>query len=195
MRKFLILCIAATLHTLQAQTIDKTPPIEPPFGMTWGENEENLSAWIEKNNYTSREEKGPDNRVAREILGPFPNAEFHKIKVYFSKNRLTEIELQFNNQSPEATKEPELESFTKALSIKNKIDEQYGTGKLIRNERGERDNTKWHYIHQIWSDEEHAIWLTIFNASKPDAGSMSVASLHFRWEKAIAESKLEKKSK
>jgi hypothetical protein len=175
------------------QRTDDIKPIEPPFGLNWGENEENLNKWIKENDFPSTKGKTKNGRFAVEVDGPFPNAEFNRIRFYFGKRGLDEVELQFNEIGPKNDKVQEFELFTKALAIKDKIDREFGKGKLIKNERGEKDGSQWQFIHQIWTDEEHSVWLAVFLASHPNEATLSMASLHYRWEIEINEKNMQKK--
>jgi hypothetical protein len=176
-----------------SQRTDTIKPIEPPFGLTWGENEENVKKWIKDNDFPSTKGKTKFGRYAIEADGPFPNAEFNRIRFYFGKRGLDEVELQFNEIGPKNDKIQEFELFTKTLAIKDKIDRELGKGQLIKNERGEKDGSSWQFIHQIWTDEEHSVWLAAFLASHPEEATLSMASLHYRWETEINEKKLDKK--
>lgn len=177
-----------------AQQTDTIKPIEPPFGLNWGENQENVTKWITGNNFPSSKGKTKNGRFAIEVDGPFPNAEFNRIRFYFGKRGLDEVELQFNEIGPKNDKVQEFELFTKALAIKDKIDKEFGKGQLIKNDRGEKNGSPWQFIHQIWTDEEHSIWLAVFLANHPEEATLSMASLHYRWEIEINEKKLDKKS-
>jgi hypothetical protein len=166
---------------------DTTKPIEPPFGLNWGESEENIIRWIKENNYpsTKGKTKGERSREAIEVEGPFANAEYNRIRFYFGTRGLNEVELQFNELGPPNDKNQEFATFTKSLAIKNKIDSEYGKGILVKNEKGEKEGAEWQFIQQIWTDEEHSIWLAVFVASHPQAATLSMASLHYRWEEDI----------
>jgi hypothetical protein len=188
-----LICFWMPLKSLLSQSTDNIKPIEPPFGLSWGENEENVKKWIKSNNFPSTKGKTKNDRFAIEVDGPFPNAEFNRIRFYFGKRGLDEVELQFNEIGPKNDRVQEFELFTKALAIKDKIDRELGKGQLIKNERGEKNGATWQFIHQIWTDEEHSVWLAVFLASHPEESTVSMASLHYRWEIEIAEKKLDKK--
>jgi hypothetical protein len=111
-----------------SQRTDTIKPIEPPFGLTWGENEENVKKWIKDNDFPSTKGKTKFGRYAIEADGPFPNAEFNRIRFYFGKRGLDEVELQFNEIGPKNDKIQEFELFTKTLAIKDKIDRELGKG-------------------------------------------------------------------
>lgn len=177
----------------QVQT-DSTKPIEPPFGLAWGEDESNVIKWIQSNNYSSTKGKTKTDRRAIEVEGPFPNAEFNRIRFYFGSRGLDEVELQFNELGPPKNKAQEFALFTKSLAIKNKIDAEMGKGTLIKNEKGKDKDTEWQFIQQIWTDEEHSIWLAVFSANHPSGGTLSMASLHYRWENSINKKKVDKDS-
>ncbi len=167
--------------------VDQVKPIEPPFGLSWAEDESNVVAWIKSNNYKSTKGKTKGGRVAIEVDGPFPNAEFNRIRFYFGERGLDEVELQFNELGPPNNKAQEFALFTKSLAIKNKIDQEMGKGQLIKNEKGNDNGTQWQFVQQIWTDEEHSIWLAVFSAAHPNGGTLSMASLHYRWETSINE--------
>jgi hypothetical protein len=177
----------------QGQVVtDRTKPIEPPFGLSWGEDESNVVKWIQSNKYSSTKGKTKAERRAIEVEGPFPNAEFNRIRFYFGARGLDEVELQFNELGPPKNKAQEFALFTKSLAIKNKIDAEMGKGTLIKNEKGKDKDTEWQFIQQIWTDEEHSIWLAVFSANHPNGGTLSMASLHYRWETSINEKKIDK---
>jgi len=171
---------------------DNTKPIEPPFGLSWGEDESNVIKWVQSNKYSSTKGTTKGGRKAIEVEGPFPNAEFNRIRFYFGHRGLDEVELQFNELGPPNNKAQEFALFTKSLAIKNKVDAEMGKGTLIKNEKGNDDGTEWQFIQQIWTDEEHSIWLAVFSASHPNGGTLSMASLHYRWETSINEKKIDK---
>lgn len=175
-----------TPATIQAQDADKTPPIEPPFGLSWGETPENLQNWIKTNRYHSTTRTLPQSRTLIDIDGPFPHARFSKIRATFQKTQLVEIELQFNEISKEPSPSPKQEILTKSLAIKQQIDSKFGIGKMIKNDNGTDNGLHWTYIEQIWTDEEHCIRLAIFTAEQPLTGSMATASLHYRWETQLS---------
>lgn len=191
---FIFLCLIVLQHNGISQRTDTIKAIEPPFGLNWGENQENVTKWIKGNNFSSAKGKTKNNRIAIEVDGPFPNAEFNRIRFYFGKRGLDEVELQFNEIGTKKDKVQEFELFTKALAIKDKIDKELGKGQLIKNEKGEKNGSQWQFIHQIWTDEEHSVWLAVFLASHPEEATLSMASLHYRWEIEINEKKLDKKS-
>jgi hypothetical protein len=188
---------ATVVNTKQTQSApiqtDNTKPIEPPFGLSWGEDESNVISWIKSNKYNSTKGKTKGGRGAIEVEGPFPNAEFNRIRFYFGERGLDEVELQFNELGPPKNKTQEFALFTKSLAIKNKIDAEMGRGTLIKNEKGKDKETDWQFIQQIWTDEEHSIWLAVFTANHPQGGTLSMASLHYRWETSINEKKVDKK--
>lgn len=181
-----VLLLFLSTPEIYAQQADKTPPIEPPFGLSWGETAENLQNWTKTNHYRATTRALPHSRTLIDIDGPFPDAQFSKIKATFQKNQLVEIELQFNEISKDASPSPKQEILTKSLAIKQQIDSKFGTGKMIKNETGSDKGLRWNYIEQIWTDEEHSIRLAIFTAEQPPAGSMGTASLHYRWETQLS---------
>jgi len=178
---------------------DQTEEIRPPFGLNWGESPENTRKWIQKNQHKSVEGTAKDGRQVIEVEGPFPEVTFTRIRFHFSKNQLSEVELQFNQIKNKETNEEEAKTYTDALDIKSLIDSIHGKGNLVKNEKGEEPNHQWKYIHQIWTDEEHSIWLVVFHSKRIDPNpkntfSLAMISLHYRWEKKLMENKkLEKK--
>ena len=186
-----ILATLLIVPLLRGQT-DTVKPIEPPFGLSWGETSTNIETWAKTNKFPMTQGTTKTGRTAIEIEGPFPSAEFDRLRFYFQENQLNEVELQFNEIGAGENKAQEFTTITKALAIKDQIDKQLGKGQLIKNEKGTKDGTNWQFIQQIWTDEEHAIWLAIFNASQPKQGNLSMASLHYRWETKICPKKVDK---
>lgn len=167
--------------------MDHTAPIEPPFGLEWGESQQNTITWANSNNFPIKTGKDLLQRDVIEVDGPFPNAEFDRLRFYFINNQLMEVEIQFHYTSTSPEKNAELEAITEALAIKNLIDSKLGKGQLVRNEKNNKNQREWSFIQQIWTDEEHAVWLSIFLARTPQGESLAITSLHYRWEKRILE--------
>lgn len=193
----LTLCLALSVllpQTSRAQRRgpDQTKPIEPPFGLVWGEPPDNVVKWADSNQYTTTTGKAKDGREVIEIEGPFPEANFNRLRFYFSNSQLTEVELQFNRSDPSGDRDTEFMAFTEALAVKGQIDEQLGKGTLIKNERGNSDGKAWQFIQQIWTDEQHSIWLAVFSATSPQEGSLTITSLHYRWEEKLLDKKVDK---
>jgi hypothetical protein len=161
---------------------DTIRPIEPPFGLDWGENPTNIRIWAQTNKYPISEGNGHDGRYAMEIDGPFPNAQYNRLRFYFVNERLIEVEIQFNEVGPPNNKKQKLGTYGKALALKQHIDSQLGEGTMIKNEKGKKGDIEFEFIEQIWTDEEHAIWLAVYNAEDPNHGTVSMASIHYRWE-------------
>lgn len=175
------------LHSQAAgQATDKIQPIEPPFGLSWGESPENVWKWTKDNKYGSAQGRMPDGRQVIEIFGPFPDTEFDRLRFYFSEKSLTEVELQFIQTGHEEDG-VEFEAINKAMAIKHRIDTKLGKGRLIKNETGKDGTSTWKFIQQIWTDEEHSIWLAVFNSTSDKREMLSMVSLHYRWETKINE--------
>jgi hypothetical protein len=187
------LCLAWALIVMKAacpnalaQKEDQIIPIEPPFGLQWGESPENVRAWKEKMNYPSLEGKDKTGRDVIEIQGPFKDAKFDRLRFYFRENQLLEVELQFLHAgTPEEG--IEYEAINQTMLVKKTVDGRLGTGQIIKNQSGTKNGTKWQFIQQIWTDEEHAVWLALFTAKKPPQGTIAITSLHYRWERRLAE--------
>ena len=179
-----ILSLNGVTQKITAQNTDTVKPIEPPFSLNWGESPDNTINWVNTNQLEMVRGKIQDGRTVIEVIGPFPNVEFDRIRFYFSNNTLTEVELQFI-QTGNVSDEIEFSSLTSAIAIKTEIDNKIGTGILIKNEKGKHKDSEWNFVQQIWTDEEHAIWLTIFSTKTPQKGSLSIVSLHYRWEKKL----------
>lgn len=182
-----------TPQTPHAAHTDAIQPVEPPFGMEWGESPDNVKLWAQENEHPMVEGKTKEGRWAIEIEGPFPGAEFDRLRFYFTENQLTEVELQFIQTGPEEDG-VEFSAITQAMAVKEQVDARLGKGTLIKNEKGQDASGEWNFIQQIWTDEEHSIWLAIFTAKNPKKGCLCMTSLHYRWEKKLGE-KLDKKSK
>lgn len=163
---------------------DQVKPIEPPFALQWGETPENIQAWANANGFPMTSGKTKDKRDAIEIEGPFPNAEFDRLRFYFSTGQLTEVELQFIKTGPEEDG-IEFSAITQAMAVKHSVDGRLGKGQLIKNEKGKDGKSNWQFIQQIWTDEEHSVWLAIFTATEQHKGCLSLTSLHYRWEKKL----------
>jgi len=161
--------------------VDTTQPIEPPFGLNWGESPENVWKWVKTNKFDTAAGKIKDGRNVIEILGPFPNAEFNRLRFYFLDNALTEVELQFIKTGHEEAG-VEFDGITQAMAIKHKVDGRMGKGLLVKNTEGTDNGSKWKFIQQIWTDEEHSIWLAVFSSTSPKKEILSIVSLHYRWE-------------
>ena len=167
-------------------TTDNTQPIQPPFGLNWGENSENTRAWIAKNQHKYVEGTHSDCRYVIEVQGPFPDVSFDRVRFYFLDDQLTEVELQFNKILPGNNPEDEAATYTEALDLKNLIDSLYGKGHLIRHDQGDNPKTPWRYLHQVWTDEEHSIWLIVFQQkTQQPPQSLTITSIHYRWEKRL----------
>jgi hypothetical protein len=165
---------------------DKTKPIQPPFGLNWGENPENTKAWIAKNQHQHVEGTHSDNRRVLEVQGPFPDVSFDRIRFYFLDEQLTEVELQFNKILRGDNPEAEAATYTEALDLKTLIDSLYGKGHLIRHDQGDDPKNPWRYIHQVWTDEEHSIWLIVFQQKTLQPSQcLAITSIHYRWEKRL----------
>ena len=124
--------------------------------------------------------KTKDGREAIEVDGPLPNAEFNRLRFYFKNNQLCETELQFHQQgNPE---DVEFSATTQIMSIKNKIESQLGPGQLIKNKKGEEKESNWQFTEEIWTDEEHSVWLTLFTATTKNKVEIALISLHYRLE-------------
>jgi hypothetical protein len=175
---------------------DTTQAIQPPFGLNWGESPENTQQWIKKNNHKSVQGINKDGRLVIETEGPFPDVTFNRIRFYFSEDQLTEVELQFNKILKKNSPEEEAQTYTDALELKSLIDSLHGKGHLIRHDEGSDKHSPWKYIHQVWTDEEHSIWLVVFHhktTTPPQA--LSMTSIHYRWEKRLQKTPKEKKGK
>jgi hypothetical protein len=170
-------------------TTDDVKPIEPPFGLNWGEESKSVITWAQKNGFPLVNGLTKDGRTCIEIEGPFPNVEFNRLRFYFQNDALVEAELQFNECFKNNGEGQENDVFTKALAIKNKIDEDFGKGKMLKNDKGEKDGYSWKFIQQIWTDEEHALWLAIFTSKQEEGVCIGMISLHYRWETKIEENK------
>jgi hypothetical protein len=156
------------------------PPIELPFGMEWGENQDNLKNWVATNQFSHIEGTDSFNRHVWEISGPFPNTEFSRLRFVFDNNQLVECELQFL-QKPEM----ELEDvISQAISIKTALIQKYGAGKILPPKEGNTPNSNWKCIQQVWTDEEHSILLNYYQSNPliQNANPLVITSLHYRWE-------------
>jgi hypothetical protein len=181
-----LLCQMTSLQVRGQTETDAVNPIEAPFGLAWGETPVNIRAWAERNKFSSVSGRTKDGRDAIEIDGPFPDAEFDRLRFYFTENQLTEVELQFiKTGNPEEG--ADFAAITEAMAVKSRIDAKLGKGTLIKNEKGKESGKDWTYIQQIWTDEEHSIWLVVFTAKEPVKGCLALTSLHYRWEKKITE--------
>ena len=165
---------------------DGVVPIEAPFGLSWGESPINIRTWAKANGLPMVEGKTKEGREAIEIDGPFPSAEFDRLRFYFTEKQLTEVELQFIKTGNEE-EGAEFAAITQAMAVKERIDVRLGKGLLIKNEKGKEGSRDWAFIQQIWTDEEHSIWLVVFTAKEPNKGCLALTSLHYRWEKKIGE--------
>jgi len=180
---------------LHAQTKEQLHPphqtINPPFGLAWGESTQNTRKWINQGKYKSFQGTDKNRRVIIEVVGPFPNVAFDRIRFGFFNDQLNEVELQFNalSQTPfHSTKNLEIDTYTSALEIKKMLDSLYGRGHLLKDENNKEKDSKYTFIHNIWPTKEHSVWLVVFVSETTNPPNfLSIISVHYRWEKKIEE--------
>lgn len=160
-------------------------PIEPPFGMEWGENPRNLLRWAKINRFKMIQGIDHQKNMVYEVQGPFEDVQFSRLRFSFSKNQLVEVEIQFLQKKSE-----DIEGILlRSIAIKENLQAEFGSGKALPENHGQTANSDWKCLQQIWSDEDHIILLNYYQAQPKDQTKkpLIITSIHYRWEKRITD--------
>jgi hypothetical protein len=164
-----ILTGVLTLESALAQT----KPIEPPFGLRWGEDSKTIERLLKGAGATVVEKRKVEGREAWTVEGLI-QASLKRTVFYFKKEQLVEVELQYEENEWDAMKYNDFMS-----AVRRKIESKYGTGRLIARQKTPKDGVIQTLVGYKWEQNNTAIQLIYFAAESADFDYRSV-SVHYK---------------
>lgn len=166
---FLALIYTAVLESAFAQT----KPIEPPFGLRWGEDSRTIERLLKGARATVVEKRKVEGREAWTVEGLI-QASLKRTVFYFKNEQLVEVELQYEENEWDAMKYNDFMS-----AVRRKIESKYGTGRLIARQKTPKDGVIQTLVGYKWEQNNTAIQLIYFAAESANFDYRSV-SVHYK---------------
>lgn len=168
-RFFVLICvIAGLLSTARAAS-----EIRVPFNFQWGDS----MSRVEKSLLGTKakileRKKNADSEVL--VVEGIPQRHLERTVFYFKNDGLSEVELQYGNQTWDAM---QYERFFD--EVRRNVDQKYGPGRLMVRDRNRHQDVLWTIAGYQWVQGFMSLRLIYYTAEK-NAESLKVLSLHYR---------------
>ncbi len=148
-------------------------PIDPPFGLYWGEDSKTIERLLKGAKATVVEKRKVERREAWTVEGLIQTS-LKRTLFYFKNERLVEVELQYEENDWDALKYNDFMS-----AVRRKIESKYGTGTLIARQKTPKDGVIQTLVGYKWERNNTAIQLIYFAAENANFNYRSV-SVHYK---------------
>jgi hypothetical protein len=170
-RVFLIIFLTAALISETVPAQDN--PIEPPFGLHWGEDASTIERLLKGVKASVVEKRVIEGRDAWTVEGLI-QASLKRTVFYFKEEQLVEVELQYEDNNWDAMKYNDFMS-----AVRRKIESKYGTGRLIARQKTRKNDVTQTLVGYKWEQNNTAIQLIYFAAEGSTFNYRSV-SVHYK---------------
>lgn len=147
--------------------------IKPPFGLFWGEDSKTIERLLKGAKATVVEKRDLEGREAWTVEGLIQTS-LKRSVFYFKKERLVEVELQYEGSDWDAMKYNDFMS-----AVRRKIEKKYGTGRLIARQKTPKDGVIQTLVGYKWERNNTEIQLIYFAAESATYNYRSV-SVHYK---------------
>lgn len=159
----------ASVESVRAQT----KPINPPFGLRWGEDAGTIERLLKGAKAQVVEKNTIQGREAWTVEGLI-QASLRRTVFYFRGNGLVEVELQYEDPEWTSTKYNDF-----MAAVRRKIENKYGTGRLIARQKTPEGGVLQTLVGYKWEQDNTAIQLIYFCAENSNYNYRSV-SVHYK---------------
>jgi hypothetical protein len=169
-----LLLVAAGLVLVSGESAwAQRKPIEPPFGLRWGEDAQTIERLLKGAKAEVVERNTIQGREAWTVEGLI-QASLKRTVFYFKSDGLVEVELQY--EDPEWTS-MKYNDFMAA--VRRKIEGKYGTGRLIARQKTPEGGVLQTLVGYKWEQDNTAIQLIYFCAENSNFNYRAV-SVHYK---------------
>ena len=169
----LLLAVAGLLLASTTSTWAQRKPIEPPFGLHWGESSSTIERLLKGAKADIVERNTIQGREAWTVEGLI-QASLKRTVFYFKDSGLVEIELQYEDPDWTSTKYNDF-----MAAVRRKIESKYGTGQLIARQKTPTGGILQTLVGYKWEQGDTAIQLIYFSAENSNFNYRSV-SVHYK---------------
>lgn len=170
-RFLLVTFIAAVMGSEIA--LAQYQPIEPPFGLHWGEDSKTIERLLQGAKANVVEKRNIEGREAWTVEGLIQTS-LKRTVFYFKNEQLVEVELQYEESDWDSVKYNDFMS-----AVRRKIESKYGTGRLIARQKTPKEGVMQTLVGYKWERNNTAIQLIYFAAENATFNYRSV-SVHYK---------------
>jgi hypothetical protein len=156
-----------------AAAAPSTPPITPPFGLSWIETRGQINQLIEQAHLRLIQKDTVDRRESWTVQG-FDQPYLSAVVFYFVKENLDEVELQYQEPSWTAGQYGEL-----MAEIKEDLDRKYGRGEMLTRSRELAKDVSQTVLGYRWQGHDQALDL-MFYAAEREPLAFRLLSMHYK---------------
>jgi len=147
--------------------------IKPPFGLPWGESEEQLAKLLKGAKATVVDKHDIQGREAWTVEG-LVQQNLRRTVFYFKLDQLVEVELQYQSADWGTERYDEFMS-----QIRQRIEQKYGVGQLIARSKRPEGQVMQTIVGYKWTQGKTALEL-IYYAAENDSLIYRTVSVHYK---------------
>lgn len=172
MKLFAALAIGFCLSGVALGASD-SPPIAPPFGLSWVETRSRVATMIEEAHLRLSQKESAAGQEIWTVEG-FDTPGLSAVLFYFAGDNLEEMELQYRDPNWS------LQKFGEFLQqVKEQLDLKYGRGTVLAHSREPQKDVSQTVVGYRWQQPDQALDLVFYGAERKPL-AFRLLSMHYR---------------